>query len=75
MTKDVPAYGVVGGNPAKFIKNRFNENLTKILTDLKWWDLPVEEITKILPLLYNEDLQTVEKELHKLLCAKENIKV
>lgn len=38
VTKDVPPYAVVGGNPAKIIKYRFDENTIQKLTELKWWE-------------------------------------
>ena len=47
VTKDVPDYAVVAGNPAKIIKYRFNDNLIERLKLIKWWNLPVEELIKI----------------------------
>jgi acetyltransferase-like isoleucine patch superfamily enzyme len=37
VTKDVPDYAVVGGNPARIIKYRFNEKLVQELVDIAWW--------------------------------------
>lgn len=45
VTKDVPAYAVVGGNPAKVIKMRFPEAEIARLLELQWWDWPLEKIT------------------------------
>ncbi|WP_020539170.1 CatB-related O-acetyltransferase [Lewinella cohaerens] len=45
VTKDVPAYAVVGGNPAKVIKMRFPEDDIARLLELQWWDWPLEKIT------------------------------
>ena len=47
VTKDVPDYAVVGGNPAKIIKYRFNENIIERLREVKWWNLPLEELSKV----------------------------
>lgn len=38
VTKDVPPYAVVGGNPAHIIKYRFSEKTIEKLLELKWWD-------------------------------------
>lgn len=45
VTKDVPAYTIVGGNPAKEIRKRFDEETIQILLALKWWDWDVQKIT------------------------------
>jgi len=44
VTKDVPAYVIVGGNPAKVLRPRFDDETIKMLMDLKWWDWPIEKI-------------------------------
>ena len=44
ITKDVPAYAIVGGNPAKIIKHRFSEDEIEKLQSIKWWDWPDEKI-------------------------------
>ena len=38
VTKDVPPYAIVGGNPAKIIKYRFDEKTVEALLKLQWWD-------------------------------------
>jgi acetyltransferase-like isoleucine patch superfamily enzyme len=38
ITKDVEPYTIVGGNPAKLIKHRFDADVVKKLLDFKWWD-------------------------------------
>ena len=40
VTKNVPAYAVVGGVPAKIIKYRFSEKLIEKLIQLEWWNCP-----------------------------------
>lgn len=44
VVKDVPPYAIVGGNPAKVIKYRFNHDIILKLLNIKWWDLPYELI-------------------------------
>ncbi|WP_218814577.1 CatB-related O-acetyltransferase [Rickettsiella endosymbiont of Dermanyssus gallinae] len=38
ITKDVEPYSIVGGNPAKLIRKRFDDKTTDTLLKLKWWD-------------------------------------
>lgn len=38
VTKNVPPYAIVGGNPAKIIKYRFSEEIIESFLKIKWWD-------------------------------------
>lgn len=66
VTKNIDPYTIVGGNPAKIIRKRFNDKLINLLLEIKWWDFELERITEILPLLCNPDLKYVYEELLKL---------
>jgi virginiamycin A acetyltransferase len=44
VVKDVEAYAIVGGNPAKEIKKRFDSNRIEQLQQLEWWNWPVAKI-------------------------------
>lgn len=37
VTQDVPAYAIVGGNPAKIIRYRFNKEIIEQLEQIQWW--------------------------------------
>lgn len=67
VTKDVFAYTVVGGNPARFIKKRFDDEMIELLEQLKWWDREQEALVELLPLLCNENLDEVKKEINKII--------
>ncbi len=47
VVTDVEPYSVFGGNPAKFLKHRFDKQTIDFLLRLKWWDLPVPTIRNI----------------------------
>ena len=51
VTKDVPPYSVVAGNPAQVKKYRFDKETIDLLLKLKWWDKDVEEIKKLIPFI------------------------
>ena len=44
VTKDVPPYAIVGGNPARIIRYRFDEKTIRRLLALKWWNWPIKRI-------------------------------
>lgn len=44
VTKDVPPYAIVGGNPAKVIGYRFPQEIIDKLLAIRWWDWPKEQI-------------------------------
>ncbi|WP_379968529.1 CatB-related O-acetyltransferase [Epilithonimonas sp. UC225_85] len=46
VTKDVPAYAVAAGVPAKIIKMKYSDEVIKKLLDIAWWNWSEEEITK-----------------------------
>ena len=44
VTKNVPKYAIVAGNPAKVIKMRFNDEEISKLEKLKWWEWSYDRI-------------------------------
>ena len=44
VTRDVAPYEIVGGNPAKHIRWRFDEETRAALLRIKWWDWPEEKV-------------------------------
>jgi len=59
VTKDVPHYAIVAGNPAKLIRYRFSIKTINILRKVQWWDWNYENIKKIVPLLLQNNSNIV----------------
>lgn len=59
VTKDVPPYAVVGGNPATVIKYRFEQSVIAELLAIAWWDWPVDKITQHLTAIASNDLDAI----------------
>lgn len=60
VSKDVPPYHIVGGNPIKIIKKRFDDELIAYLLNLKWWDWNPQKIFNNLESLCSGDLNKIK---------------
>jgi phosphonate metabolism protein (transferase hexapeptide repeat family) len=49
VTKDVPAYTIVAGNPARIVRRRFSEEIAGRLARLAWWDWDHDKLRAALP--------------------------
>lgn len=75
VTKDVPDYAIVGGNPSKVIKMRFQDSTILKLLESRWWQLPFERLKTLdyemtQPLVGEHLLNLLEK--IALMRSKEN---
>ncbi|MGV6395145.1 CatB-related O-acetyltransferase [Pseudomonas caspiana] len=56
VTRDVAPFSVVGGNPCKFIRWRFEEEVREELLQAAWWDWPMEEVKTVARTLCSSDM-------------------
>jgi len=61
VTKDIEPYSVVGGNPARVIKKRFDQNTINQLQKISWWDWSIEKIEKNIDLIRGDDIEKLSK--------------
>ena len=67
VAKDVEPYTLAGGNPARPIRKRFDQELIDLLLELRWWDFPPERLTEFLPVLCDSGLESVRTQIKALL--------
>lgn len=67
VAKDIPPYTVAGGNPCRPIKPRFDEELSELLLQLKWWDFSAEQLVAFLPYLCSPNLDATKAEIKRIL--------
>lgn len=60
VTRDVPPYAIVGGNPAAIIRYRFDDAIIARLCALRWWDWDPATITRNVRALCSGDLDALE---------------
>ena len=61
VSADVRPYAVVAGNPAREIRRRFDDEAVAELLRLRWWDWPVEHLTRHLEAISGADLATLRQ--------------
>ncbi|WP_298694854.1 CatB-related O-acetyltransferase [uncultured Sulfuricurvum sp.] len=56
VTKDIEPYTIVGGNPAKVIRKRFDDEVIEMLLTIKWWDWSIEKIEENIHIIAGKDI-------------------
>lgn len=56
VTRDVPPYAMVAGNPARIVKKRFGPDEIAKLLEIAWWDWPADRVAAAVPLLVAGDV-------------------
>ena len=57
VTKNVYPYSIIGGVPAKRIKDRFDGHIMLELENMKWWDWSLNILAEALPILCSNDYE------------------
>jgi serine acetyltransferase len=57
VTKDVPPYAIVAGNPAKVVKYRFNEEQIDKLLKISWWEWDEQKIKDNARLMWSTNIE------------------
>jgi len=57
VAKDIPAYSIVAGNPARVKKMRFSPENIERLERLAWWNWPEDKIADAIPYLQSNDIE------------------
>lgn len=60
VTRNVPPYAVVGGNPASIIRMRYSDKIISELLELAWWDWPLDKIEANLDALTSGDMARLQ---------------
>ena len=60
VSRDVPPYAVVAGNPARVVRLRFSDDEIARLLALAWWDWPPEALARALPVVVHGDVAALE---------------
>jgi virginiamycin A acetyltransferase len=56
---DVAPYTIVGGNPARQIRQRFEDEVIQALLEIAWWDWAIEKITRNLEAIVAADIEAL----------------
>lgn len=56
VSKDVACYSIVGGVPARQIRERFSHEVAQKLLDIAWWHWPEERLFKELSAFQSDDI-------------------
>ena len=61
VVRDVPPYTIVGGNPARVIRQRFADEVVAALLEIAWWDWSIETISQSLEAIVAADIDALRR--------------
>ncbi|WP_273725910.1 type B chloramphenicol O-acetyltransferase [Brucella gallinifaecis] len=70
VTRDVAPYTIVGGNPARPIRSRFDENSVSKLLEMRWWDWTDDQLKAAMPTLTSGNVEALYSYWQSNVCDK-----
>ena len=61
VVEDVAPYSIVGGNPARRLKKRFDDDVIAALLEIRWWDWSVALIEANLAAIAGADIEALKR--------------
>lgn len=58
VSRDVPPYAIVVGNPGTITRYRFEPQVIDELLNIRWWNWPDSMIDMSLPMIFNSDIKS-----------------
>lgn len=59
VVADVEPYSIIGGDPARQIRQRFDDDVVRSLTKIAWWNWDIEKITRNLKHITAADIKAL----------------
>lgn len=59
VVSDIPPYTIFGGNPAKCIRQRFDDQVIRSLLEIAWWNWEIRKITRNLEKIVSADIEAL----------------
>lgn len=63
VTRDVPPYAILGGNPGRILRYRFTAEQIAALLAIRWWDWPDEVVDRFLPQIMSTDIDAFVRQV------------
>jgi virginiamycin A acetyltransferase len=60
VSKDVPPYAIMAGNPARVVRMRFDEAIIARLLAVGWWNWPIDKIMRNVDAIAGSDIDRLE---------------
>lgn len=57
VSRDVPRYAVVAGDPARIVRFRLESAIVERLLQIAWWEWDDATIAKYMPLILQDDIE------------------